>query len=249
MRKMNQLIEATKPLINLHDQDDGSVAVMGRDLHEFLEIETPYPKWFGRMSEYGFEEKVDYGVTDIFVPNSRGGRQTQVDHVLSIDMAKEISMIQRNEKGKQARKYFLQVEKAWNSPEMIMKRALQIADKKMIALQEQIAIDKPKVIFANAVDASKTSILVRELAKLLKQNGIDIGEKRLFIWLRENGYLIKKLGNDYNMPTQRSMDLKLFEVKEGTYNHPSGEIQISRTPKVTGKGQLYFINKFLEVSK
>lgn len=246
---MNQLIEATKPLINLHDQDDGSVAVMGRDLHEFLEIETPYPKWFGRMSEYGFEEKVDYGVTDIFVPNSRGGRQTQVDHVLSIDMAKEISMIQRNEKGKQARKYFLQVEKAWNSPEMIMKRALQIADKKMIALQEQIAIDKPKVIFANAVDASKTSILVRELAKLLKQNGIDIGEKRLFIWLRENGYLIKKLGNDYNMPTQRSMDLKLFEVKEGTYNHPSGEIQISRTPKVTGKGQLYFINKFLEVSK
>ena len=249
---MQSLMETNNPLINLHEQDDGSVAVMGRDLHEFLEIGTEYAKWFSRMSEYGFEREQDFNSVKIDRVQLEGNRYVNrevIDHIMTIDMAKEISMIQRNEKGKQARKYFLQVEKAWNSPEMIMKRALQIADKKMIALQEQIAIDKPKVIFANAVDASKTSILVRELAKLLKQNGIDIGEKRLFIWLRENGYLIKKLGNDYNMPTQRSMDLKLFEVKEGTYNHPSGEIQITRTPKVTGKGQLYFINKFLEVSQ
>lgn len=248
---MQSLMKTNNPLINLHEQDDGSVAVSGRELHEFLEIGTQYTKWFDRMAEYGFEEGVDYSLLSQkrLTNNPRNPYTEFVDHILTVDMAKEVSMIQRNEKGKQARQYFLQVEKAWNSPEMIMKRALQIADKKMIALQEQIAIDKPKVIFANAVDASKTSILVRELAKLLKQNGIDIGEKRLFIWLRENGYLIKKLGNDYNMPTQRSMDLKLFEVKEGTYNHPSGEIQITRTPKVTGKGQLYFINKFLEVSK
>ena len=104
---------------------------------------------------------------------------------------------------------------------------------------------KPKEIFADAVSASHTSILIGDLAKLIKQNGVDMGQKRLFLWLRENGYLIKRNGSDYNMPTQKSMDMNLFEVKESTVNNPDGSVRINRTTKVTGKGQQYFINKFL----
>lgn len=110
------------------------------------------------------------------------------------------------------------------------------------ALVEQ---QKPKVLFADAVQASHTSILVGDLAKLLKQNGIDVGQKRLFEWLRENGYLVKRKGSDYNSPTQKSMELGLFEIKETPVHHNSGSISISKTSKVTGKGQVYFINKFL----
>ena len=103
---------------------------------------------------------------------------------------------------------------------------------------------KPKVLFAQAVETAQTSILIGDLAKILKQNGISIGQKRLFDWLRNNGYLIKT-GSSFNMPTQRAMELNLFEVKESTINNPDGSIRITKTPKVTGKGQEYFINKFL----
>ncbi len=104
---------------------------------------------------------------------------------------------------------------------------------------------RPKEIFADAVATSHTSILIGDLAKLLKQNGVDIGQKRLFAWMRDNGYLIKRQGSDWNMPTQRSMELGLFEVKESTTNNPDGSVRINKTTKVTGKGQQYFINKFL----
>lgn len=246
---MNNLAEKQNPLIPLHEENDGSVAVMGRDLHEFLEIETPYKKWFDRMVEYGFIENQDFNLDKnvrVQFEGSRVVNREVADHVMTIDMAKEISMIQRNEKGKQARQYFIAIEKAWNSPEMIMKRALQIADRKIIDLQERVQLDKPKVIFADAVAASHTSILVGDLAKLLYQNGIKTGGNRLFGWMRENGYLIKRKGTDYNMPTQRSAEMKLFEVKETTINNPDGSIKISKTPKVTGKGQQYFINLFLK---
>lgn len=233
-------------LFNLQEQEDGSVAVSGRELHEFLEIKTQYTKWFERMAEYGFVENQDFQAISQKRLTAQGNSTEYIDHVLTIDTAKEISMIQRNEKGKQARQYFIQVEKAWNSPEMIMKRALQIADRKVIDLQEQIALDKPKVIFADAVSASHTSILVGELSKLLRQNGVDIGQNRLFSWLRENEFLIKRKGTDFNMPTQKSMDLELFEIKERTINNADGSIRTTRTPKVTGKGQQYFINKFLK---
>lgn len=109
----------------------------------------------------------------------------------------------------------------------------------------RIADMQPKVNFANAVATSHTSILVGDLAKLLKQNGVDIGANRLFEWLRENGYLIKRKGVDWNMPTQKSMDLGLFEIKESTVNNPDGSVRINKTPKVTGYGQQYFINIFL----
>ena len=105
---------------------------------------------------------------------------------------------------------------------------------------------KPKALFADSVSASKNTILIRDLAKILKQNGIDIGEKRLFTWLRDNGYLVKKIGSDYNSPTQRSMNLGILEFTENTHVHNSGKITVTKTPKVTGKGQIYFVNKFLQ---
>ncbi len=122
-----------------------------------------------------------------------------------------------------------------------------IANKDKIIEQQKAKIeqDRPKTLFADAVATSHTSILIGDLAKLLKQNGVDIGQKRLFQWMRENGYLIKRKGSDYNMPTQRSMELKILEIKESTINNPDGSIRINRTTKVTGKGQQYFINKFL----
>ena len=124
--------------------------------------------------------------------------------------------------------------------------ALKAEREKRKLLEAKVEADKPKVIFAEAVDASQTSILVGDLAKLLKQNGVNTGQKRLFEWLRTNGYLISRKGNDYNSPTQKSMELGLFEIKERTINNPDGSIRITKTPKVTGKGQVYFINKFLK---
>lgn len=127
----------------------------------------------------------------------------------------------------------------------LMAKALIEAQSVLAAKDKQIEEMKPKVVFADAVATSHTSILVGELAKILKQNGIDVGQKRLFAWLREKGYLIKRQGTDYNMPTQKAMDLGLFEIKEGSYVNGSGVNITTKTPKVTGKGQQYFINKFL----
>lgn len=238
---MNELIKVTT---NENDEQ----LVSGRELHEFLEVATEYKKWFSRMSEYGFTENQDFTrVTQKC--HTPGGIQNITDHALKLDMAKEISMIQRSEKGKQARQYFLQVERAWNNPEMVVQRALQIQTRKVEALQLENAELKPKALFADAVATSRTSILVGELAKIIKQNGVNIGGTRLFVWLRNNGYLIKRKGTDYNMPTQRSMELGLFEIKESSHVGSDGVTRITKTPKVTGKGQQYFINKFLKKQK
>ena len=114
-------------------------------------------------------------------------------------------------------------------------------------LEATIEEQRPKVIFANAVSASHTSILVGDFAKLMRQNGLNFGQNRMFAWLRENGYLISRKGNSWNMPTQKAMDLGLFEIKETTINHSDGHISINKTPKITGKGQLYFADKLLNV--
>jgi anti-repressor protein len=131
------------------------------------------------------------------------------------------------------------------TPEQIVAQALIVANNIIQEKDRLLAEQKPKVLFADAVSTSHTSILVGELAKLINQNGIDIGQNRLFEWLRDNGFLIKRNGTDYNMPTQYSMDLGLFEIKERSIANPDGSVRITKTPKVTGKGQQYFINKFL----
>lgn len=139
------------------------------------------------------------------------------------------------------------LEKALTSPDFLIQLATQLKNEqeKNVALTADNERMKPKEIFADAVAASHTSILIGDLAKLLKQNGVETGQKRLFGWLREHGYLIKRKGTDWNTPTQKAMDRKLFEVKETVVNNPDGSVRINRTTKVTGKGQQYFINKFI----
>lgn len=237
---MNELIK-----VNYTESDQPTVS--GRELHEALEVKTAYKDWFPRMCEYGFTEGEDFCS---FLSESTGGRPS-TDHQLTIPMAKEICMIQRSEKGKQFRQYFIEIENRWNTPEAVMARALQMANRKIdeiknanVLLEQKIEADKPKVIFADSVSAAKTSILVGDLAKLLKQNGVNIGQNRLFEWLRQNGYLIKS-GSSKNMPTQKAADMGLFEVKVSTVNNPDGSIRETKTTKVTGKGQVYFVNKFV----
>ncbi len=134
-----------------------------------------------------------------------------------------------------------------SSPEFGIKllTALQAEREQRVKLENKVTADAPKVLFADAVSASHASILVGELAKLLRQNGKEIGQNRLFRWLRENGYLIKRTGSDFNMPTQRSMELGLFSIKETAITHADGTVTVSKTVKVTGKGQQYFVEKFL----
>lgn len=138
------------------------------------------------------------------------------------------------------------LEQAIADPDFLIKLATELKNEKekRKELETKVNEDKPKVLFADAVETAQTSILVGDLAKLIKQNGINIGQKRLFSYLRENGYLIKN-GSSKNMPTQKSMEMNLFEVKERTINNPDGTVRITKTTKVTGKGQTYFINKFL----
>lgn len=215
------------------------ITLSARELHEFLGVKTHFKDWFPRMCEYGFEQEKDFRS---ILSKSTGGRPSS-DYEITLDMAKEIAMIQRNEKGKQARQYFIEVEKQWNSPERVIARGLIESQKMIENLNQQVIEMRPKALFADAVSTSKESILIGQLAKLIKQNGYEIGQNRLFQWLRENGYLIKG-GSRYNQPTQKAMDLGLFEVKERTVTNPDGSIRITLTTKVTGKGQIYFVNKF-----
>lgn len=228
--------------------DSEQPTVSARDLHEGLGIKSKYADWFKNMSAYGFTENIDYTTFSKNLEN--GGRI--IEHIISVDMAKQICMIQRSEKGRLYRQYFLDLEKAWNTPEQVFARALRMADKTIESLKadnavlfENVERMRPKEVFADAVSASQTSILIGELAKLLRQNGIEIGQRRLFSWMRENGFLLKR-GSSRNMPSQKGMELGLFEIKEGSYINGVGENIITKTTKVTGKGQQYFINKFLK---
>ena len=203
---MNDLIK-----IN-YDTDKPTVS--GRELHEALEIETPYHKWFPRMCEYGFTENEDYSVTDIFVPNSNGGKQTQMNHLLTIPMAKEICMLQRNEKGKQFRQYFIKVEEAWNSPEMIMKRALDYANESVKKLQIQVStltvdneIMKPKADYFDELVERNTLTNFRETAKQL-----EVKEKSFIKFLLDHKYIYRD-GKGKIMP-YADKNNGLFEVKE-----------------------------------
>ena len=139
------------------------------------------------------------------------------------------------------------LEEVLLSPDTLMQLAQNLKDEqeKRKALQEQVEAQRPAVLFAGAVETSKSSILIGELAKIIKQNGIKIGPIRLFDWMRQNGYLIRRNGSDYNMPTQRAMEMGLFEIKETSIVHADGHTSISKTPKVTGKGQVYFVDLFL----
>lgn len=233
---MNELLKV--------NYDNERITLSARELHEFLGVSTRYNDWIKRMVEYGFNENTDYQAITQKRVTAQGNETSFIDHEITLDMAKEIAMIQRSDRGKEVRQYFLELERRWNSPEAVMNRALEYSRKQVKALMEENKELKPKALFADAVSASDESILIGQLAKLIRQNGYEIGQNRLFEWMRENGYLIKS-GSRRNQPTQRAMDMGLFEVKERTISNPDGSTRITLTTKVTGKGQVYFVNKFL----
>lgn len=230
--------------------DNEQPTVSARDLHKALGIKERFSVWFARYSDC-FEKDVDF--TGVGKPTSvnNGAEITLADYSITTDMAKHISMMTKTEKGKEMRQYFIDLEKAWNTPEQVFARALKMADQTIAKLKdtnkslaEKIEADRPKTIFADAVSASHTSILIGDLAKLICQNGYQIGQKRLFQWMRDNGYLMVS-GSSRNMPKQKYVEQGLFEIKESNVQNPDGSVRITRTTKVSGKGQLYFVNKFL----
>ncbi len=224
---MNQLIPT-------HQSENNDIIVSGRDLHEFLKITTPYTTWFKRMVEYGFTEGADF-ITKML--ESVGGRPG-VDHHIKLDMAKEISMLQRNEKGKQARQYFIEVEKKWNSPEMIVQRAMEIQQQKVLELTKTIEEQKPLVDFAETCMTSEQSLLVREVAKLASKQGVKTGEKRLWQKLRD----WKLVFANKNEPYQEYIDRGYFEVTQGVKESDKGAFTWVTT-RVKPKGQAYIINR------
>lgn len=237
---MNELIKITI-------KNDAQV-VSARDLYKELNVKTRFSLWV-KQNFKRFRKDIDFtSVVTTTLVNNGAERELQ-DYALTIEMAKHIAMMSGTDKGYEIRDYFIKVEQAWNSPEMVMKRALEIANKKVEKLKLENQEMQPKALFADSVAASHTTILIGELAKILRGNGINIGANRLFQWMRDQGYLISRKGTDYNMPTQRSMNLGLFKIKESTITHSNGSVSISKTTKVTGKGQQYFINKFMKMNE
>lgn len=240
-------------LIKVEVKDDVQV-VSARELHKGLGLTTRFSKWVTQNFK-NFLEDEDFtsvtGVTDM--PN--GGTKVIQDYAITISMAKELCMMSHTELGKKYRKYFLELERKWNDPQEVVKRGYAILQNENARLKIENQAMKPKALFADPVATATTSILIGELAKIIKQNGADklsvggktiaMGPNNFFKWLRENSYLISRKGTDYNMPTQKAMKLELFEVKESTRTLPDGHTAINKTTKVTGKGQIYFVNKFV----
>lgn len=218
--------------------------VSARDLHRGLELSTRFSKWVDQNFK-DFDENEDFtSVTAVTVVNN-GAKKPIQDYYITIDMAKQLCLMSHTEKGKEYRRYLIAIERKWNDPQEIIKRGYAILQSENTQLKIENKTMKPKALFADAVSASKKTILIGDLAKILKQNSVNIGSVRLFRWLRQHGYLIKRDASDYNMPTQKSMERELFVVKETVITHSDGHTTISKTPKVTGKGQVYFVNKFL----
>lgn len=252
----NELKIFNSDIIPVYDTDTGEKVVLGRELHERLKIKTAYKDWFPRMCEYGFVNGKDYGS---FLSNRSDGLagKPRTNHIITLDMAKHIAMIQRTPEGMEIRQKLIDLEKKANSGLMIealcnpdsviqLLTAYSAEQKKAAELAAKNAELTPKAEFADAITASKATILIGNLATVLKQNGCDIGQNRLFRYLRENGYLIAQKGDRYNTPTQRAMDIGLFEVDTSLFTTAYGNAKISYTTRVTPKGQQYFIDKFVK---
>ena len=232
-------------LIKVYENDRQEQLVNARDLYKALNNKRQFSDWIKqRIEQYGFIENIDFTTFSQFCEKPQGGRPT-TEYALTLDTAKEIAMVENNEQGRKIRRYFIEVEKKARNMFEIPK-TLPEALRKAAELAEQLEQQKPKVLFAESVETSKNSILINELSKILKQNGYEIGQNRLFVKLRKKGYLIKQKGQNWNLPTQKSMDMGLFEVKKTVVNKANGDIITKPTTKVTGKGQIYFVNKFLK---
>lgn len=220
--------------------------VSARDLHKGLDIKKRFSAWV-EQNFRDFEENTDFTSVPqgTVVQSGNGTIRKYDDYALTLDMAKQLCMMSHSDLGKKYRRYFIELERKWNDPQEVVKRGYAILQNENARLKIELETAKPKALFADAVSTSDTPILVGELAKILHQNGVSMGQNRLFRWLREHGYLISKKGTSYNMPTQRAMELGLFKIKENAITHSDGHVTITKTPKVTGKGQVYFVNKFI----
>lgn len=242
--------------------------VSARDLHKGLNIKRRFSAWVDQNFK-DFDEGSDFTTVPGSTVVGNGAIKRITDYALTLDMAKQLCMMSHTESGKTYRRYFIELERKWNDPQEVVKRGyailqnentqLKLENNRLVmenvAQSELIEHNRPKVVFADAVSVSDTPILIGELAKLLKQNGVEtivvdgkeisMGPNNLFKWMRANGYLINRKGTDYNTPTQKAMKLKLFRIKESTHVSGDGVVKITKTSKVTGKGQQYFVNKFL----
>jgi len=225
-------------LIRVETNENMEAVVSGRELHEKLGIETRYNDWIRRMIEYGFVENIDFVALTQKRVTAQGNEIAQQDHVIKLDMAKEICMIQRNEKGKLFRQYFIQIEKDYNSPERTIQRALLYSQAQVKRLEAKIEEDRPRVSFAETIEKSSDSILVRELSKILANENIHIGQNKLYSLLRRWGYIFQ----NSTEPTQKAVQQGLFKINERVIKSVKGDI-LSRTTMVTGKGQVFLLDK------
>lgn len=256
MKNLNELI----PI----EENNGKKAVNARYLHAFLESKQDFSTWIkGRIDKYEFVEFQDYVAAPQKYGTANGGYSTRLEYALSINMAKELSMIENNEKGKQARKYFIACEEFVSGKKQLSRKELALMvvqaeeEKEKLqlenkGLQQQIEEQRPAVVFTESVRVMSTNILIRDLAKIITQNGYKIGEQRLYEWMVKNNYLIRnkrwsKTRNRYMFyytPTQAAAERKLFWVSERPVSNPGQRPFASITCYVTGEGQVFFINKF-----
>lgn len=230
---------------------NGKQAVSARELHNFLGIGKDFSSWIKvQIDRCDLIENIDYQSFTQKGEREFGGT-IRIEYALSLDAAKEVSMMSQSDKGKQARRYFIECEKklrnAFALPQSFSE-ALMLAARQAEQIesqQKQLNEQEPKVLFTNAVLASKDSCLIGELAKIVSQNGFEIGQNRMFDWLRENHYL-GTIGDRRNIPNQVYIEQGLFELKKGIRSGNGGVIHTTITPMVTNKGQMYFINKFLK---
>ena len=233
--------------------DDGEPMFLLNDLVKILGLSN------SRMVKYRLDDDV---ISTYPIQDSIG--RTQVATFVNEDGLYDVILDSRKSEAKPFRKWITsevipsirkqggyltpeKVEEVLSDPDTIINLATQLKEERerRQTAERTVEIQRPKALFAEAVETSTNSVLIGELSKIIRQNGVDIGQNRLFNWMRDNGYLIRKRGESYNLPSQKSMDLGLFEIKKRTVNNPDGSIRTTRTPKVTGKGQVYFVNKFI----
>lgn len=233
-------------LINVTVNDNQQQVVSARDLYKALGIKKRFSAWFAQYSDM-FTEGHDFMGAPESTPIKNGNGRIQYldDYVLTIKMAEHIAMMTKTDRGREVREYFIQLQEKWNDPQKVMARALILAQKELDTLRIELEEQKPLVNFANAVSTSEDSILIGDFAKLISQNGVKIGQNRLFKWLRQKGFLISRKGESWNMPKQEYLDRGLFEVKESTAETSGGLVKLYRTTKITGKGQVYFSDLIL----
>ncbi|MFQ9297867.1 MAG: phage antirepressor KilAC domain-containing protein [Clostridia bacterium] len=248
-------------LIKIEVNENQEIIVSGRELHKGLEVESRYNDWFKRMLKYGFEENLDYIAITQKKVTAQGNETTYIDHVIKLDMAKEICMLQRNDKGRKFRKYFIECEKRLKEqqlPQLTRKEELQLqlfsedslevvnAHKELVKIEVEEATkpllgkieeDKPLVDFAETISKTSDSISIGDFAKLIKDEGIKLGRNKLFEWLRDNKYLMKD-----NKPYQKYIDNGYFEIIEYSYNTPYGS-KFGIKTLITGIGQIKIIEK------